>query len=240
MSDPKMEKKDMSMETRLLLAFLLMGLVLFGTQYFYKPAAAPANSPTKSGPIKPAEVAKQTEKTPPPQPAPTAEVPGQVHADQEETFTIKTDVFRVTFSNRGAVVRSWILKAYKDHKDKPQPLELVDQLALAKTPAPFSLSFKNQQPATDPNNALFQATRSPDNLSVDFEFSDGRAVTKKSFKFSKTSYLVGVTTEVAENGTLIPHSIEWRGGFGDETVVNAVSEQRSVYYDLSAGKLQEK
>ena len=35
----------MTMETRLLLAFLLMGLVLFGTQYFYKPPPQPAKKP---------------------------------------------------------------------------------------------------------------------------------------------------------------------------------------------------
>ncbi len=33
------------MEARLLLAFLLMGLVLFGTQYLYKPAPPPPNKP---------------------------------------------------------------------------------------------------------------------------------------------------------------------------------------------------
>ena len=40
-----MEKKEMTMEARLLLAFVLMGLVLFGTQYFYKPPPAPTNRP---------------------------------------------------------------------------------------------------------------------------------------------------------------------------------------------------
>jgi YidC/Oxa1 family membrane protein insertase len=232
-----MEKKEMSMEARLLIAFLLMGLVLFGTQFFYKPTPAPPNSPTKAGPIKQAEIAKEAER--PVQPAPAAvpkEMPGQVHADKEETVTVDTDLYRVTFSNRGAVVRSWILKAYKDHKG--QPLDLVNQAALAKIPAPFSVSVKNQQFTTDPNAALFQVDR-PDDLSLDFEFSDGRTATKKSFKFSKTSYLVGITTQVLDNGVLVPHAIEWRGGFGDDSVLNAAAEQKSVHYDLSSSKLVE-
>ncbi len=231
------EKKEMSMETRLLIAFLLMGLVLFGTQYFYKPSPAPSSPANKPGPAKQTEVTQQAQRPTPPPPAAPAEMPGQVHADQEETFAIETDLYRVTFSNRGAVVRSWILKEFKDHKN--QPLDLVNQAALQKLPAPFSIAPKTQL-ATDPNTQLFKVTRSDDNLSVDFEFSDGRVATKKSFKFTQSSYLVGITTQVADNGVLIPHGIQWRGGFGDETVVNAAAEQRAVFYDLSASKLQEK
>ncbi len=232
-----MDKKEMTMEARLLLAFILMGLVLFGTQYFYKPAPAVTPASNTPGPANRAEVAKQAQA--PPVPAPRAtpgEMPGQVQADREETFAIETDLYRVTFSNRGAVVRSWVLKAYKDKKG--QPLELVNQAGLEKLPAPFSLLVKNQQLATDPNNALFRVTRS--DLAVDFEFSDGRAVTKKSFKFAQLSYLVGITSQVSDNGVPVPHSLAWRGGFGDETVVNAASEQKAVFYDLSASKLQEK
>src|SRR5581483_4516673 len=121
-----MDKKEMTMEARLLLAFILMGLVLFGTQYFYKPAPAVTPASNTPGPANRAEVAKQAQA--PPVPAPRAtpgEMPGQVQADREETFAIETDLYRVTFSNRGAVVRSWVLKAYKDKKG--QPLELVNQ-----------------------------------------------------------------------------------------------------------------
>ena len=44
-------KKDISMEARLLIAFVLMGLVLYLTPYIYKPASAPApgaNTPATS------------------------------------------------------------------------------------------------------------------------------------------------------------------------------------------------
>jgi YidC/Oxa1 family membrane protein insertase len=235
-----MEKKEMSMETRLLLAFLLMGLVLLGTQYFYKPppqpvkpaaAKATESAPEKLGGTPAAVPAVHSEAVP-------AEMPGQVHADSEETFTVETDLYRVVFSNRGAVVRSWILKNFKDHTGKA--LDLVDQKGLDKVPAPFSVHFKNQAPATDPNTGLFHVDRTNGNLDVEFEFSDGRAATKKSFKFSPKSYLVGITSQVTENGVMIPHSLAWRGGFGDETVVNAPTEQKTVWYDLSGSKLQEK
>jgi len=224
----------------MILAFVLMGLVIVISQYFMKPAPAP--TATKEGaeksarPVNPAAVEK------PPQPAPappkTAQMPGQIHADQESVFGVDTDVYRVVFSNRGAVVRSWVLKDYKDRDGKP--LELVNQMALAKVPAPFALSFKNQAPATDPNTALFKADTSADGLKVSFEFSDGITLTKKAFQFEKKSYRVAVTSEVTQNGTLVPHLLTWHGGFGDAKVPNAIVAQHALYYDLPAAKLQVK
>src|SRR5579862_1621533 len=101
-----MEKKEITMEARLLLAFLLMGLVLFGTQYFYKPAQPPpkgaAQKADSPNPANPASKTNTSAPTPPPAaPAPAADMPGQIHADKEETFTVETDLYKVTFSNRG-------------------------------------------------------------------------------------------------------------------------------------------
>lgn len=232
-----MEKKEMTMETRLLLAFLLMGLVLFGTQYFYKPPKQPVNPPAAT---QTAEVPKTAEAPKPVQVAviptkPAEPMPGEIQAATEETDVVNTDLYRVEFSNRGAVVKSWILKAYKDHDGKP--LDLVDQAADGKVPEPFSLSFKDRTLAADPNSALFRLEKSPDNLSLHFEYSNGQEDVKKSFEFVKNSYLVRVKTEVMENGVLIPHSIEWRGGFGDETVVNAANDQHATFYNLASSKL---
>ncbi len=231
-----MEKKELSMEMRLLLAFVLMGLVLFVSPYLYKtPPQPPPSQPLAktTEPVKAAEPEK-----PAPLAPPVLQMPGQVQADKEESITVETDLYRVEFSNRGAVARSWILKDYRDRQGKP--LELVNQKALAKVPAPFALVFKTGAPATDLNMALFKAERSPDKLRVDFEFSDGRALTKKSFQFASKSYLVQVTSEVAQNGALVPHALAWRGGFGDSTVTNPVPDQKALYYDLAAAKLIEK
>ncbi len=233
-----MEKNEMSMETRLLLAFLLMGLVLFGTQYFYKPPPAekpPAKTQGSPAQTNTAPDAPPVRKTPAPEVTEGAEVPGQIHADREETLAIDTDYYHVEFSNKGAVVRSWILKAYKDHNGKP--LELVNPQALERAPAPFSLAFRNA-PANDPNSGLFMVKRAGNE--VEFEYSDGRMRVKKSFAFQQKSYLVAVRSEVTENGALAPHTLEWRGGFGDQSISNAASTEHAVYYDQSNSKLYEK
>src|SRR5262249_55923475 len=154
-----MAKQEMSMEIRLLIAFVLMGLVLFLTPYFYKqpPAPAAASNQTKNSQTNPAASAENNQANPPPKPPaptePAAPVPGAMKDDQERAFIVDTEVFHVVFSNRGAIARNWILKAYKDRQGKP--LELVNQRALAKVPGPFAVALKTPTQATDPNFALF-------------------------------------------------------------------------------------
>ncbi|HEV2200437.1 MAG TPA: membrane protein insertase YidC [Bryobacteraceae bacterium] len=239
-------KKELSMEARLLIAFLLMGIVLLVSQYFIKPAPVA----TTAGSGKSAQTAVTSEQPPgaqtpasqtpsAPIPAPKAsEIGAQVQGYTEQLLEVDTDLFHVVFSNRGAVARSWILKNYKDHAGKP--LELVNQRALARVPAPFALAFKGTAPATDPNTALFKADRSGGGLTLNFEFSDGRALTTKTFQFEQKSYLVRVTSEVSQSGVLLPHAITWRGGFGDAAVVNPTTVQHAIYYDLPNTKLQVK
>ena len=236
-----MEKKEISMEVRLLLAFLLMGGVIFVTPYIYKAPAGPTAD--KSVVNKPGATAQEAKPpaapspTPPPKPQATPEaVPlaGQVGSEKEETVTIDTDLVQVTFSNKGGVVRSWTLKHFKDHAGKP--VDLFYDKASGKVPPPFSIQFRDQAPQPDPNMTLYRVER-PDDLSVIFDYSDGHVAVKKSFKFAPKSYLASISSQVTLNGALQPHSLEWRGGFGDSTVVKAASNQHALYYDVSNSKL---
>jgi YidC/Oxa1 family membrane protein insertase len=226
-------KKELTMETRLLLAFLLMGLVLFLTPYFYKPPPPPPKSATPAAATK-EEQGKSAAAAPKPS-APVASqqpVPGQIQASSEQEFVVDTDLYRIRFSNRGAVVRSWVLKKYFDRAGKPQ--ELVNQAALEKAPAPFSLSLKDEQASNALNYGLYVAKPTADGLGVQYEFSDGRNYAKKTFQFSKNGYLSQVVTEVTQNGAPAEHMLEWRGGFGDASTMNRAAEQHAVYYDLHA------
>jgi len=228
-------KKELSMETRLLLAFLLMGLVLFLTPYIYKaPPAPPKQAVPTAG--KQAVHAEKSAETVPARPvAPTQAIPGQIQDTAEREFTVDTDIYRIKFSNRGATVHSWVLKKYLDRSGKP--LELVNQSSFAKVPAPFSLSLKDSPAADVLNYGLYAAKPSPGGLGIEYEFSDGKIHAKKTFQFTKDGYLSQVATEVSQNGVPVDHLIQWRGGFGDPTSLNRISEQHVVYYDLNQGKL---
>jgi len=44
-------------------------------------------------------------------------------AESENTTVVENDLYRITFTNRGGLVKSWILKKYRD--DSSHELELV-------------------------------------------------------------------------------------------------------------------
>jgi YidC/Oxa1 family membrane protein insertase len=228
-SGPK-EKKELSTENRLLLAFVLMGLVLFATPYLFK---APPPPPGKKIQLAPALPPSPEQKTP--EAVAAAPSQGQVSAPKESIVTLDTDYYHIDFSNRGAVVRSWILKKYKDSGQRP--VDVVNSAAASVSGFPFSLTFKDHKPAADLNNSLYVVKRSDDGMEIDFEFSDGKAFARKTFHFTRDSYQSQVSSEVTDNGVPVPHLLAWRGGFGDMTVPSPAAAQQSIHYDAAAGKL---
>jgi YidC/Oxa1 family membrane protein insertase len=231
-------RKEISMELRLLMAFLLMGGVLFLTPYIFK-----SNTP----PAKKVETAKtQTTAT---QPAPTqsasapeqakaeaakpAPVPGATPQNVLPPLVIETDFYRIRFSNQGATVRSWELKNYKGNDKKP--LEIVNTAAGMEYP--FSLYAPGQDAASKIANwAYYTQTVDPDGLGAAFAFSDGHVSVTKTFRFQKNSYLSKISTEMSIDGKAVPAQVEWRGGFGDLTVLTASGASKAIYFDLTANK----
>ena len=69
--------------------------------------------------------------------APGAAAANVVAASTENTTVVENELYRITFSNRGGQVVSWILKKYKDESGKP--LDLVNRAAAAKYGYPLSL-----------------------------------------------------------------------------------------------------
>jgi YidC/Oxa1 family membrane protein insertase len=224
------------MEIRLLIAFLLMGVVLFLTPYFLKTPPPPVQKPASAKTTEVAEVAKTPETPPPATPAAAtavalAHAAPAASAGVEQTFTVDTRLYEIRFSNRGGVVESWTLKKYRDHAGKA--LQLVNTAAVGKVGYPFSWVFK-EAPTSDPNSALFVMRPDADGLGVSFEYSDGRSVFRKSFHFTQDSYLSEISSEALVNGVPAPHLLAWRGGFGDESAFNPATSQRTLYYDLNA------
>jgi len=230
-------KKELAMETRLLLAFGLMGVVLLVSQYILpQPVETPKKAETKTAaPMPPAKPPAETKAAPAPakpgEPAPTA----PVSAEREQEFVVETDLYKITFTNRGALVNSWQLKKYRDSRGKP--LEVVNSRAAGKVNAPFAVRYRDGQGAHELNKALFAAKPSEDKLGIEFEYSSGGTFAKKTFRFSSKSYLARVSSELREGNSAKQHLLSWRGGFGDETVIGAAASQKAVYFDRDAQKL---
>jgi YidC/Oxa1 family membrane protein insertase len=233
--------KEMSMEVRLLLAFLLMGAVMFLTPYFFKsppvqPAKkTPAASTTVPATAPPAEAPAAAPKPAPETAASTAPVADATSQQPAPPVVIDTDLYHIVLNNQGATVRSWLLKKYKGNDGKP--LDLVN--TAAKLEYPFSLSFPSEKPAGDVNSKYYQQTPDADGLGASFDYSDGHTVIHKTFSFQKDSYLSKVTTDVTIDGRPVPAMIEWRGGFGDFTVSNPAASQRTLHFDTADNKLRE-
>ena len=245
---PKKNRYELPNEARMLIAFVLMGLILLATPYVYrKLGLAPAEADPKTQTAKkspaPKAAAEQSVATAGGAPivssaTPGADtstpVPGAVSAASEQDQVLDTSLYHVVFSNRGATVKSWTLKKFQDSNGKP--LELVNQKGDEKVGRPFQLTFRDKQPSSDLNKALWVAHPSGD-LSLTFEYSDGRTQAKKTFALQQDSYLVQYASEVTVNGMGLPHLVEWRGGFGDMAVQNAAGQQATIYFNTEKNKL---
>ncbi len=223
------------MQGRMLIAFVLVFGVIFATPYFYKILAPPA--PPKQAVTefqkKPDASTNAVAPAAPAPVAPAAVPAGTVAGSREESSVIDTDLYHVIFSNRGAVVRSWSLKKFKDAAGKP--LELVNETALPKTGYPFAFTFRDKKPTADLSHALFSTKESP--TAITFEYSDGHTFARKVFEFQKDSYLSTVSAEVTQDGAPILNLMQWRGGFGDYAALNASSQQSEIRYDSAENKV---
>jgi YidC/Oxa1 family membrane protein insertase len=122
---------------------VLVMAVLFGAQFYHSkmnPQTATPPTPAATTPQTPAPAPSSTAATA--QPAvtkatsTTPSVP-VVQAASETTTVIENELYRITFSNRGGQVTSWILKQYPG--DEGKPLDLVQQQAAALFGYPLSL-----------------------------------------------------------------------------------------------------
>ncbi|MGH9556423.1 MAG: membrane protein insertase YidC [Terriglobales bacterium] len=236
MSDFQNPQQDPGMERRLLLAFALTFLVIVLSQplinrYARTPQAEPAATP--AAPIAQPATAAPSTVTTGASPVATPPLPPEMRqANAESLIVVENDLYRITFTNRGAQVRSWVLKKYKDHKG--QPLELVHAQAATQYGHPLSLWTYDKDlrgrlnqglyvPACDPVvRETAASTGEPPVLcnasapaTISFEYSDAELRVRKGFRFDH-SYEVEVETETTQKGVTVPAYPAWPAGFGDQ------------------------
>jgi YidC/Oxa1 family membrane protein insertase len=221
-------------QRRLLLAFLLSAIILFGWSYLFPPAdpQPDANNaqPTPGVSPTPAPQAAQ-------QPAPgTLTQPAEAAPDSvaRRTVTVSTPLYEVEIDTQGAVARSWVIKRNKDEdgegkplysisstKDKPQPLQLVSPEGVARGLSPLRLftgrpeldsvlSSRNYQVAGVEGNVPTprMEVRAGERKSVDFTVADaanGLEVLKR-LSFDADGYVVKVEVKLSQNGQPLPNA----------------------------------
>jgi YidC/Oxa1 family membrane protein insertase len=226
------------MERRVLLAIFLAFLVLYVWQaLFVKPvpkpgaAASPSTAVTKNEPAAaagPAAPAGQQPAEAPP-PAPEAPPPATLVGEtRERDVRVETRTVVVVFTNRGARVKSWRLKNYRDHEGQPQ--ELVETQASGQ-PLPFSLRTSDDKVNTTLNSGLFAVTNAPEGIvsapiDLRFEYQDGGGLhATKEFHFDPGTYIVTVRATVASGDRALNPAVQWGPAIGDVAEVSRYSQK---------------
>lgn len=200
-------------EGRLLLIFLVTFLVMMAAQPFLK-----KYFPTPPPPKQQTQVA-ETPATPPPAPAAEKATTGKLsggitkQAASEEETVIESNLYRITFTNRGAQVKSWILKKF-DNDTENGPLDLVNSAAAAQYGYPLSLWTYDEDLRGKLSSALYVASR--DGNKITFEYSDPDLTVRKTFTFDDT-YVAKLETSVVYKGSYVAALPSWPSGFGDQT-----------------------
>jgi YidC/Oxa1 family membrane protein insertase len=257
--------EDPNSTQRLILAFALIFVVIIASQWLlqrFSPKQPPA-------PAKPTETQPQAQ-TPAPSPTPPSAVSAPAAAQlaaksnashatkqaaSESETVVENDLYRITFSNRGGAVKSWVLKQQKDEKNRP--LELVHPLAAPRYGLPLTLHTYDADLMQKLNTALYVASSQgelsaaaglqPDRTgrtqaeqikqaqtgdhqqkTLTFEFADGDTQVTKTFRFDDT-YVVHADVQVTHKGALQTALFTWPAGFGDQSNAIAYSHANIAY-----------
>ena len=186
------------------------------TQAQPSPSPSPSSTPGKTQPSLPAPRTKPS----------AASLPSKQASSETETV-IENDVYRITFSNQGALVKSWVLKKYKD--DFGKPLDMVNRVTSPVVGYPLSFYTYDQGLQKKLNEALYVPSATGPlsaPATLGYEYRDGDISARKLFKFDPTSYVISVETEVVQNDRRMAAYPAWPGGFGDQTVVSSYAAMR--------------
>src|SRR6266852_6098537 len=246
------QKDKFTPELRILVASLLsFAVIILWAKYFgpKPPVQQPpqANRPAATAPSTSGQAAAPAAKPAQTTPAPASLAPAPAVSvavkddSQERAIVVENSLYRVELSNRGAVVKSWQLKNYKDDAKPQRVLDVVHPDASQQTGGwPFSVVLDDEQLQNAANAGLYQLSSPTTALQapaeVELMWSDGQLEVSKHFHFDHT-YVVRVEASVKFNGKPITAGLGWLGGFGDLTVTNpAPVETVSTYYS-EGGKI---
>jgi YidC/Oxa1 family membrane protein insertase len=225
-----MDQKD---QKRLLLAFVLSAVILFGWTYLFPPPAneqqnantsqQPAtDSPTPAPSQQPAQAATQ----------PVLAAPASTDTVPQRTISVSTPLYEAKFDSRGATVKSWVIKKNKEKggegkqlrsgsstEANPQPLELISQEGLNRGLAPLKVLTGRQDLDATLNSRNFVVNgvdggtnearldlKPGEQRSIEFSLSEpgGNLEVLKKLTFDADHYSVKLETKVLQGGQPVP------------------------------------
>jgi len=238
LADFQNPQQEPGAERRLLLVFLLTFVGFIAFQALLKKYAPQQPAPQAQHQPGPAQTAQ-----PPVAVTSRASIahpsaPASKQASAEAETVVENDLYRITFTNRGAQVKSWILKKF-DNEAQNGRLELVNGAAAQKYGYPLSLwtydeGLRNKLSSSlyvTPNEGQLTAP-----ATISFEYADQEVSVRKTFRFDHT-YVLRVETSVVYKGAEIFAAPAWPAGFGDQATPAAYAAARIDYHsDASTDK----
>jgi YidC/Oxa1 family membrane protein insertase len=251
---------NLDQEKRVMIAFALsiVMLILYRVYFVKEPppeqkTAAPAAATTQA--TQPG-AAKATAMAAPAPPSAPAALPVLQGAKPEE-IVVESELYRVTFSTVGAVVRSWVIKDYP----KGEQIDTIDSHACETLGFPLSLSLADATLNSHVNQAIYVAkaysgeavpsgqepveesgNTFPPPVNLTFMYSDGKIQVKKQFSFGiGERYSVKAHVSVFDGQHYLPLEVAWPGGFGDQSLPPSVASvsERAAYEMADDSKVRE-
>ena len=187
------------MEKRVIVAFVLSFAVLYAFRSLFTPPpqppepAASVQSPVTPPPSTPPSAAKApAQKTEPP----TAGPEEDVRAEKPEEVVFNTPLYTATFSNVGAVLKSFRLQAYSDGEG--HPVELINQDASNKVGWPLALMTGDK--ALDEELGAAPSVGHKDGDKLTLEFASNGLHVRKTLEFDRENYEFALQTTLTKDG----------------------------------------
>jgi YidC/Oxa1 family membrane protein insertase len=227
------------MERRLLIAFALSFLVIMLSRSLWEPRKSSAPLPQSQGTQK--GVVKEEKAPPAANVVPAGEGASEnKRADTEKLVQVETDLYQLTLSNKEGVVKSWVLKKYRDSNGKP--LDLIDEQKAKLFGFPLGLRIDREEEASKslaralfvaepPSKVDLTSSSGKPSQSIELEFSDQNLRVLKKLTFNQGSYAVQVDCKVWIKGNPASYYLLWRSWSGDPTLDERTTVRTAVYHN---------
>ena len=230
MADFQNPQQEPGAERRLLLVFLLTFVGFIAFQALLKKYAPQQPAPPAQHQAAPAQSQAPSAATSSVTAAAPVVTAGK-QASAETEIVVENDLYRITFDNRGAQVKSWILKKF-DNETQDGRLDLVNAAAAQKYGYPLSLWTYDETLRNKLSSALYVASNEGQRsapCTIAFEYADQDVSVRKTFRFDRT-YVLKIETSVVYKGAEIFAAPAWPAGFGDQVTPAAYAAARIDYH----------
>lgn len=221
---------------RLIIAIALSMVVIIAYQYLFMPApkkalpkpgetgtgqplekssttAEPSQEPSNQ-PIDYSSIHKQKKKIETPTETEiTTTIQNDLVAEKEQLVTIETDLFIATFMNKGAGLKSFVMKKYNDDKNK-EPMDLISRKVDDINYYPFYFSpfetdetldstyekLNSENYVFDGPTQITLSASETNELVFRYQNVEKQLSVVKKFRFANNSYVIGIEYEVFING----------------------------------------